>query len=123
MGMEPKTMLVARWQWKVHTSKTSGKEMLAVSYYSARLLDDPVTEYFAVTHEGYAGDKANRQIKAITENANGNAVVAPSRIEPQDMLAFVSSISRMQPPAEIQYQREGKYHRVTKRTWKNGKSV
>lgn len=120
---EAKAMLVARWQWKVHTSKTSGKEMLAVSYYSARLLDDPVTEYFAVTHEGYAGDKANRQIKAITENANGNAVVAPSRIEPQDMLAFVSSISRMQPPAEIQYQREGKYHRVTKRTWKNGKSV
>ena len=123
MGMEPKTMLVARWQWKVHTSKTSGKEMLAVSYYSARLLDDPVTEYFAVTHEGYAGDKANRQIKAITENANGNTLAAPSRIEPQDMLAFVSSISRMQPPAEIQYQREGKYHRVTKRTWKNGKSV
>lgn len=120
---EAKAMLVARWQWKVHTSKTSGKEMLAVSYYSARLLDDPVTEYFAVTHEGYAGDKANRQIKAIAENANGNAVVAPSRIEPQDMLAFVSSISRMQPPAEIQYQREGKYHRVTKRTWKNGKSV
>ena len=116
-------MLVARWQWKVHTSKTSGKEMLAVSYYSARLLDDPVTEYFAVTHEGYAGDKANRQIKAITENANGNTLAAPSRLEPRDMLDFVSSISRMQPPAEIHYQREGKYHRVTKRTWKNGKSV
>ena len=121
--MEPKTMLVARWQWKVHTSKTSGKEMLAVSYYSARLLDDPVTEYFAVTHDGYAGDKAKKQVASIAINSNRASVAGPYPKEHDWLNATCSKFIQAEPPAEIHYQREGKYHRVTKRTWKNGKSV
>ena len=116
-------MLVARWQWKVHTSKTSGKEMLAVSYYSARLLDDPVTEYFAVTHEGYAGDKAIKQISSMLWIGGHKGYYRPEHIKNSKLSYQCSVLMALEPPAEIHYQREGKYHRVTKRTWKNGKSV
>lgn len=115
---EVKSMYVVRWQWRVHTSKTSGKEMLAVSYYSARLLDDPVTEYFAVTHEGYAGEKAKKILTEIVRNSSdGKGVVFVGKL--MDNEYFVGKL----PPAEIHYQREGKFYNVTKRTWKNGKSV
>lgn len=118
------TMLVARWQWRVHTSKASGKEMLAVSYYSASIKDEPITEYFAVTHEGYAGQKAQKQVSAILL-ACGGPSHAPILTYPEytDLPGKCRALMALQPAAEIHYQREGKFYNVTKRTWKNGKSI
>jgi len=51
MGVDVQEMTVTEWRWRKHTSRASGKEMLAVSYYGA--LSDPlVEEYFPVTHGG-----------------------------------------------------------------------
>jgi len=57
MGLEGKELEVSAWAWKEHTSKASGKQMLAVTYYGG-LSDAPITEYLPILHEGYAGDRA-----------------------------------------------------------------
>ena len=137
----PKIMTVGGWVWRVHTSKASGKQMLACTYYPPSITDDPVKEYFAVTHDGYAGDKAARQVLAII-NAGSNGKTLHSLNNAQaiksclkEVAAYLNNLSTpdnigapekgaiILPPAAIKYQRDGKYHKIIERQWLNGKTV
>jgi len=113
MGLEGTEMPVTGWNWRIHTSRTSGKEMLAVTYYGG-LSDSPITEYFPVTHEGYAGQKAVTQIAHI---AMQGGMVAGG-LATQSLEVMVHNLSHhTNCPRLIEYRKDGKFFRVTKRTW------
>jgi DNA repair protein RadD len=110
MGFAPSEMPVTSWRWRKHTSKTSGKDMLEVTYYGA-LSDPGVKEYLTVTHEGYAGEKAVATLGIIASNAR----VA---LKPSMTLDGVAAIlSGGKPPTGITYKRDGKYYRIIGRIW------
>jgi DNA repair protein RadD len=110
MGLAPSGMPVTSWRWRKHTSKTSGKDMLEVTYYGG-LYDLGVKEYLTVTHEGYAGEKAVATLGIIASNAG----VA---LKPSMTLDGVAAIlSGGKPPSGITYKRDGKYHRIIGRLW------
>lgn len=110
MGLDGDALAVTSWAWRAHTSRASGKEMLAVTYYGA-LSDTPVTEYLTVLHDGYAGDKALRLLATIA----GKAGV---QLEPGAGLDDTANALNVgQCPSELEYRRDGKFYRVLKRTW------
>jgi DNA repair protein RadD len=113
MGIEGSEMEVTSWNWRKHTSKASGKEMLAVTYYGA-LSDAPVTEYFCVDHEGYAGDKAKSLFNKICANSNVNAVYS-GNVDLDRVAAYMQKKST--PPSLIEYTKDGKFYRVINRSW------
>ena len=112
MGLEAEEMALTGWNWRKHTSKASGKDMLAVSYYGG-LSDPSVVEYFPITHEGYAGQKALNAIVTIAGKANVNFIKADTLEEWADRLNDGAH------PSLIGYRRDGKYYRVVRRKWTN----
>ena len=111
MGIEATEMIITGWQWRRHTSRASGKEMLACTYYGG-LSDPSVTEYLPILHDGYAGQRAMQQLASIARAAG--AVLAG--IDDLDQAAETMSASA--PPATIGYKLDGKFHRVLERSWK-----
>lgn len=120
MGLADQEMPVTSWSWRVHTSKTSGKDMLAVTYYGA-LSDAPVTEYLTVLHDGYAGDKAVGLLWLIVKQSGANAADINSRsiLMDKDFSTAVQALNAAIPPSAISYKKDGKFHRVLTRTWSN----
>ena len=114
MGIEGSGMEVTSWNWRKHTSKTSGKEMLAVTYYGA-LSDAPVTEYLCVLHDGYAGDKARKLFRDIVHNSFGRQ----STVMDEWTLDRVASYQQEHgtPPSSIEYTKDGKFYRILNRSW------
>ena len=114
MGLDGNEMVVTDWRWRKHISRASGKEMLAVSYYGG-LSDPAITEYFPVTHEGYAGQKAVRTVLSLIQNkyANGMNVLSNDLDEAASWFNATA-----QHPATIKYEKDGKFYRVTNRSWK-----
>ena len=111
MGLEGQEMEVTSWTWRWHTSKASGKEMLAVTYYGS-LSDAPITEYFVIFHEGYAGQMARQKLVAIAKNANCLDAYAYAKLDiAQDMN------KKSTPPSMIEYRKDGKFFKVTRRKW------
>lgn len=97
--------------WRHHVSKTSGKEMVKVTYYGA-LSDKPVTEYLPVMHAGIAGEKARARIQAIASEAQ----VDDLHNQP-DLHAVCDAMNAGKPPSVIHYAMDGKFHRVHHREW------
>lgn len=112
MGLEAQEMALTGWNWRKHTSRASGKDMLAVSYYGG-LSDPSVVEYFPITHDGYAGEKALNAIAEIAGKANVNFIKADALEEWADRLNAGAH------PGAIEYRRDGKYYRVIRRKWNN----
>jgi DNA repair protein RadD len=110
MGLQGLEMKVTSWHWRVHTSRTSGKQMLAVTYYGA-LSDAPVTEYLAVMHDGYAGQRAMQQVVNIAGRSGAHLAGADELRK----VAYLMDAS--EPPAAIEYRMDGKFHRILDRTW------
>jgi DNA repair protein RadD len=121
MGIEGSEMEVTSWNWRKHTSKTSGKEMLAVTYYGA-LSDVPVTEYLCVSHDGYAGDKARRLFSDIAVKS-GCYIGTPNTdtVDRRWTLALAASYQQEKgtPPSSIEYTKDGKFYRVINRSWEH----
>ena len=116
MGLEGTEFDVHSWTWRRHTSKASGKEMLACTYYGG-LSDKPVTEYFPVLHDGYAGDKAMRQVLKIASSSGAN-VAEVANMQGTEGLSYLSTqLLRANPPKSIEYRLDGKFYRVIKRSW------
>jgi DNA repair protein RadD len=113
MGLDGNKMVVTDWLWRKHISRASGKEMLAVSYYGG-LSDPTIVEYFPVTHEGYAGQKAIQNVLALIKNkyANGPNVLSKDLDETASWFN-----STAQHPTTIEYKKDGKFFRVMKRSW------
>lgn len=110
MGLEAQEMALTGWNWRKHTSKASGKEMLAVSYYGG-LSDPSVVEYLPVLHEGYAGHKAMNTIATIAELA-GVAFTGANSLD-----EWAERLNAGKQPTSIKYRRDGKYYRVVRRSW------
>ena len=111
MGLEGQELEVTSWTWRWHTSKASGKQMLAVTYYGG-LSDAPITEYFVIFHEGYAGQMALQKLVAIARSANCvNAVLYAK----QDIAIEMNKQST--PPSMIEFRKDGKFFKVTRRKW------
>ena len=105
-----KTMRVKSWLWRVYTSN-SGKEMVTITYFSADNMAEMVTEYLCLLHGGYAQDKAQRLLHGIAKRAG--AVIE----NPYDLEEVVKTMNIVPPPVEITKERDGKYYRVTGRSW------
>lgn len=116
MGLSDKTMAVTGWIWRMHTSRTSGKEMLACTYYGD-LSDKPITEYLPVLHDGYAGQKSMRQLMALAMRAGADLSSTAQMIGADGLPAIATQMTLSKPPATIDYRLDGKYHRVISRTW------
>ena len=84
-----------------------------MSYYGG-ISDPSVVEYFPVTHEGYAGQKAIDAVITIAEQA-GVGFAGADGLE-----QWADRLNGGQCPGAIEYRREGKYHRVLRRNWING---
>jgi len=123
MGNEGSEMEVTSWNWRKHTSKTSGKEMLVVTYYGA-LSDVPVTEYLCVLHDGYSGDKARRLFINIFNKAKHLKSYSLSLDDTETKIldGLDSDVHKMQnskPPSSIEYTKDGKFYRVINRSWEH----
>jgi DNA repair protein RadD len=111
MGIEGSEMEVTSWNWRKHTSKASGKDMLAVTYYGA-LSDIPVTEYLCITHEGYAGSKAYDLLFHIANKSNCENIYSC-----HEVTDFSNVLNAANPPSIIEYTKDGKFYRVINRSW------
>jgi len=105
-------MFVTGWHWREHTSRTSGKQMLAVSYYGA-LNDPPINEYFTITHDGYAGQKALQKLSDVATQAQ----IKSGGLAVSTLGEMADNLNAANAPKMIAYQREGKFFKVLKREW------
>ena len=110
MGIDGIDMDVTGWKWREHISAISGKTTLAVSYYG-RLSDPAVTEYFPILHEGYAGQKAMRQVYEIAVHAK---IIG---MEVNNLSSLAAQLSKGDYPKLISYKKDGKFYRVNNREW------
>ena len=116
MGLEGKDLEVSSWNWRRHVSRASGKEMLSCTYYGS-LSDKPITEYLPVLHDGYAGQKAMRQLLTIA-NSSGAHLAEAAHMEGSEGLEYIAvQMSNSKPPTSIEYRLDGKFYRVLKRSW------
>jgi DNA repair protein RadD len=111
MGLEGIDLDVTSWTWRKHISRASGKEMLSLTYYGG-LSDLPVTEYLAVTHDGYAGEKSRRLLTDIAYKAG---VALDYNVS--DLHEMAQQLTEGTPPSHIEFSREGKFYTVKKRSW------
>lgn len=114
MGITGQDMSVRSWNWRKHVSRSTGKEMLSVTYYGA-LSDPPVTEYLPVCHDGYAGQKAMRQLVSM-EKSSG-AVITGRITDDFFLEEAAESMNSAKHPASIEYKKDGKFFRVLQRSW------
>jgi DNA repair protein RadD len=116
MGLEGKDLEITSWNWRIHTSKASGKLMLACTYYGS-LSDKPITEYLPVLHDGYAGQRAMQQLFTMA-SSSGADLSQVSQLEGERGLDYISvQMSNSMPPRAIEYRLDGNFFRVIKRSW------
>ena len=112
MGLEGQELEVTSWAWREHTSKASGRTMLAVTYYGG-LSDPAVTEYLAITHDGYAGQMAVQKLITIAERAQ----IVRGGLNVQTMIEMAQNLNNATPPSMIEFRKDGKFFKVTRRRW------
>ena len=79
--------------------------------------DKPITEYLPVLHDGYAGQKAMRQLMTMA-NSSGAHLAEAAHMEGSEGLEYLAvQMSNSKPPTSIEYRLDGKFHRVLKRSW------
>lgn len=116
------SMSVTDWKWRSHVSRTSGKEMLAVTYYG-KLSDAPITEYLPTTHEGFAGTKAQRMLISIYLASGPHRAISDTDVRDMPLSESSAVMQTATPPAAIEYTKDGKFYRVKNRSWTNGQSI
>jgi len=116
MGMEGKDFEVTGWSWRRHISKASGNLMLACTYYGS-LSDKPITEYFPVLNDGYAGQMALQKLMTIAEKSEAD-LSEISRLKGAEALDYiVIQMGKSKHPSTIQYRMDNKFFKVVRRTW------
>lgn len=111
MGKESHDLEVSAWLWSKHISRTTGKEMLKVTYYGD-LSDKPISEYLTIQHDGYAGQKAMRKLIDI---ASGSGAVIAFVRELDELCAVMNKATK---PTVVSYRKAGKFFDVLNRRWK-----
>ena len=110
MGMTGVEREVTGWDWAKHTSRSSGKDMIKISYYGY-LSDKPIHEYLCVAHGGYAGQKAVATLWSMADSIGCDI----SKCGTMESLCEVMGGS--QHPSMIETRKNGKFHNVIKREW------
>lgn len=105
---------VISWMWHTHKSAQSGKKMIKVRYYGRSFTAPIITEYFPVTHDGFAGDKARGTVAQIANNAKASTFSIESE---NDLDEAVKVLNMSSHPSIIKYRRNGKFYQVTERAW------
>ena len=91
--------------------------MLSCTYYGS-LADRPITEYFPVLYEGYAGQKALQALSRLANFSRADLSQA-SNMQGEPGLDYISlQMSNSNPPKIIDYRMDGKFFRILKQTWK-----
>lgn len=116
MGLEAHEMPVTSWSWRRHVSRASGKEMLACTYYGA-ISDRPITEYMPVMHDGYAGQKARRELISIAVSSDNSMSHGINFEQEESLNSLADSMNKRTPPKSIEYRMDGKFFRVLRRVW------
>jgi DNA repair protein RadD len=117
MGLEGIRFDVTSWTWRKRFSRASGKAMLSCTYYGV-LSDKPITEYFAVMHEGDAGDIAMRKLLTIATSSGANLAEASRMEVGEESLEYLATqMSNSKHPSSIEYRMNGNFHKVIKRSW------
>lgn len=114
MGIDGMDMPVTDWHWRKHTSRASGNEMIALTYYGG-LTDPPITEYLPVLNPGYAGNKAMQLLHDI--GSRSMATLANINVAPSPLTYLITQMNQATPPKLISYKRDGKFYKVVKRIW------
>jgi DNA repair protein RadD len=117
MGVQGLEMNVRAWAWRKHTSKASGNEMLALTYYGG-LSEPAVTEYLPVMHEGYAGSRARQKLAEIAQKS-GVALDYSSA----DLHDIAKQMTKGQPPRLLEHKRDGKHFKILRREWNETEST
>ena len=110
LGIDPIEMRVTGWSWNKHIAKSSGKEMLRVTYFG-NLSDQPIKEHFAVANDGYAGIKSRGVVAGIAQESGVGAAHL------SDLEAAVRVLNRGAPPQVIRHIRKGGFPSVVARIW------
>jgi DNA repair protein RadD len=116
MGLEGTEVAITDWRWRVHISRSTGKSMLAVTYY-AGLTDKGVTEYLPVLHDGFAGQKATRHLLSMAQRSKVDLFDLFELTDETALDAIIVAMNQSKPPALIEYRRDGKFDRVMRREW------
>jgi DNA repair protein RadD len=111
MGVEGTDMDVSAWTWRKHISRASGREMLSVTYYGG-LSDPPVTSYYAICHDGFAGERARKNLADIAHKAGVILDYASA-----DLHDIAKQMTEGTPPKVIEYKREGRFYTVLSHQW------
>lgn len=111
MGLDGTDLEVTSWNWRKHISRASGNEMLCSTYYGS-LSDKPVSEYWPIMNDGYAGQRSRSQLAQIAQQAGSVINYAVSDLED-----IAASMNAGQPPLSIEFKLDGKFYRVIKRSW------
>ena len=111
MGVEGTDMEVQEWSWRKQISKTSGKEMLSCTFYGG-LSDKPITCYHAITHDGFAGQRARADLARIARDSGADIDYGVADLED---IATVMNAAK--PPLIIEYRKSGKFFEIVKRKW------
>lgn len=124
MGIHGKDLPVKEWEWRVHTSRASGNDMLRVTYYGAKLSDPKVDEYLPVCNMGYAGEKAISTLASMAMKSGAKMPDRQTAADDYEWLGMVSdSMNSALPPTMIEYKMDGKFHRVMCREWNETKGA
>ena len=102
-------MEVTSWMWRVQTSRTSGREMLSVSYYRT-IFDDPIREYITLGYPGYAGQKAAQTLARIIRHSGADT-------RAMTLHDAAAALNKATPPSLVVYELDGRYKRIKSRTW------
>jgi DNA repair protein RadD len=111
MGLEGNDLEVTSWSWRKHISRASGNEMLACTYYGS-LSDKPVSEYWPIMNDGYAGQRSRGQLAQVAQQAGSVIDYGASDLED-----IAASMNAGKPPRFIEFKLDGKFYRVLKRSW------
>lgn len=115
MGLEGVTADINSWLWSVHTSKTSGKPMIKVKYYSEDM-SQPIKEYITYGYDGFAGYKARKMIEQMCNRFGIDNFPQDATLE--DICAKMTT---QPPPVRIEYMKEGKFFKILDRVWDDQK--
>lgn len=106
------------WDWSVHTSRTSGKEMIKCSYYPDDLSGPVIREYLCITHEGFAGQKALAELSKIA-----NSTGAMDVYKADDLQQVCDILNQADAPTKVEYEKNGKFYNVKRRIWEDPQPV
>lgn len=111
-ALEPPTVMqVKSWYWRKHTSKSSGKEMLMVTYRGIHV-GEHIAEYLTVAHGGAGGKLALATLTKMMLDAGQAGLPDCETLEEAAEL-----FNKVRPPSEIEYRIEGRFPRMLRRTF------